>query len=272
MFEKKVYNLKIDEKFKNLIPPPTDEEYTQLEENIKKYGCREPICVWNETIIDGHNRYKICHQYSIPFYIQEIEFNSQEEIVTWICTNQLGRRNISEETRWYLIGKRYETEKKMKFHNSTRGTNQYTKNYNINTSDTERIKTSKKLGDEYNLAPATVKKYARYTKQLDILAKKNPEIISKILKGKIKISYENMEKLSKMQEKTVSKIKQQASNLTYSEIKKLLPKEKNKQIDIKVKETPVYDPDADIYSLSYTISSWISSIERTFTLVNFNNI
>ena len=82
MFEKKVYNLKIDEKFKNLIPPPTDEEYTQLEENIKKYGCREPICVWNETIIDGHNRYKICHQYSIPFYIQEIEFNSQEEIVT----------------------------------------------------------------------------------------------------------------------------------------------------------------------------------------------
>lgn len=70
--EKKVYKLNINDKFKNLIPPLSDDEYKQLEDNILRYGCREPLCVWNNTIIDGHNRYAICSKNNIPFSIQEI--------------------------------------------------------------------------------------------------------------------------------------------------------------------------------------------------------
>ena len=51
-------NLKIDPEFQNQIPPLTDDEYKQLEENILKEGkLLSPLIVWNNTLVDGHNRY-----------------------------------------------------------------------------------------------------------------------------------------------------------------------------------------------------------------------
>ena len=48
--------LKTDEEFKHLIRPLRQREYTQLEQNILSDGCRDPIVVWNDVIVDGHNR------------------------------------------------------------------------------------------------------------------------------------------------------------------------------------------------------------------------
>ena len=59
--------LKTDEEFKHLIRPLRQREYTQLEQNILSDGCRDPIVVWNDVIVDGHNRYEICMRYGIPF-------------------------------------------------------------------------------------------------------------------------------------------------------------------------------------------------------------
>ena len=53
-------NLKIDPEFQSQIPPLTDDEYKQLEENILKEGkLISPLIVWNNTLVDGHNRYAI---------------------------------------------------------------------------------------------------------------------------------------------------------------------------------------------------------------------
>ena len=59
----------------------------------------------------------------------------------------------------------------------------------------------------------------------------------------------------------------------YDSIKK--PKEKKKpQADIKpqIKITPQYDPDAEVSSLSLTIPSWVSSINRTKDTANLKAI
>lgn len=56
--------LKTDEEFKHLIRPLRQREYTQLEQNILSDGCRDPIVVWNDVIVDGHNRYEICMRQS----------------------------------------------------------------------------------------------------------------------------------------------------------------------------------------------------------------
>ena len=51
-------NLKIDPEFQSQIPPLTDDEFKQLEENILKEGkLLSPLIVWNNTLVDGHNRY-----------------------------------------------------------------------------------------------------------------------------------------------------------------------------------------------------------------------
>ena len=109
--EKRVWTLKIDKGFQELIRPLFKNEYLQLEENLMSDGCRELIAVWNDVIVEGHNRYKICTEHGIPFAVEEMSFSCREEAIAWICANQLGRRNLTEESRKYLIGKQYESEK-----------------------------------------------------------------------------------------------------------------------------------------------------------------
>ena len=107
-------NLKIDPEFQNQIPPLTDDEYKQLEENILKEGkLISPLIVWNNTLVDGHNRYAILQKHpEIYFSTMPLRFENREEAIAWICRNQLGRRNLSPEQKRYLLGKQYEAEKK----------------------------------------------------------------------------------------------------------------------------------------------------------------
>jgi len=92
--------LKIDPDFKNFIPPLSTAEFKQLEENIlSEKRCREAILIWKRFVIDGHNRYAICHMHNIPFEISKLNFDSKEDALIWIAENQLGRRNLSNATR-----------------------------------------------------------------------------------------------------------------------------------------------------------------------------
>ena len=86
--------MKIDVEFQSLIPPLTYEEKKMLEESILSEGCRDAIVVWNDTIIDGHNRYEICKKHGIPFETVNREFESRNEVIEWIIKNQFGRRNL----------------------------------------------------------------------------------------------------------------------------------------------------------------------------------
>lgn len=91
--------LKIDNEFRDLIPPLTSEEYEQLEKNLLKEGCRDSLITWNSTIIDGHNRYEICTRHKIQFNTVEHAFNNRDEAKEWIIRNQFGRRNLSAYQR-----------------------------------------------------------------------------------------------------------------------------------------------------------------------------
>ena len=274
MFEKKIHKLEIDLEFKKLIPPLSNEEKLLLEENIIRDGCREPICVWNNTIIDGHNRYEICCKNQIPFFIQEIKFKNRAEIKIWICVNQLGRRNISNEIKKYLIGKRYQMEKLL-FKNPN-GNNQYTieqKNENlIYTEESRKNRTSVtaiRLGHEYQIASRTVVDYSNYAKSLDILEKTEPTLVAKILSGDLKIGQKRVIKLSKQNPKIKNKLqKYLKGELTIQE-----PVNSQNTIHkITVKDMPQYDPDAEVVSLTFTIPSWIGSIDRVLEKESFENV
>ena len=91
--------LEVDPEFKALIRPLRKDEYLQLEVNLSIDGCRDPIITWNNIIIDGHSRYEICNRLHIPYAVREMPFENRERAIVWICSNQLGRRNITEETR-----------------------------------------------------------------------------------------------------------------------------------------------------------------------------
>lgn len=133
-----------------------------------------------------HNRYEICTRLNIPFRTRERHFDNREEAIIWICTNQLARRNISDETRRYLIGKRYEAEKVIA---SRRNYNGWTNTENGSNpvicpmkvidpdAQQEKIRTSQRIGDEYHLAHGTVEKYGTYSKAIDAIARKDPTML-----------------------------------------------------------------------------------------------
>ena len=91
--------LKINQRYKDLIPPLSDDELRNLEESILTHGCRDTIKIWKDTIIDGHNRYAICMKHGIPFKTTPVRFKSQGDAVVWIIDNQLGRRNLTNAAR-----------------------------------------------------------------------------------------------------------------------------------------------------------------------------
>ena len=105
--------MRIDSEFKTLIPPLTGEEYHGLEESILKDGCRDALVLWDDTIIDGHNRYEICTKHNIPFDTVQMDFDNREDAISWIIMNQFGRRNLPayERARLALRLKSYFTDK-----------------------------------------------------------------------------------------------------------------------------------------------------------------
>ena len=107
-------HLTIDPEFASKVPPLREEEFKQLEENILADGVViNPLIVWNSVIVDGHNRYHILQQHpEIQFTTYEKEFPDRYAAIAWICKNQLGRRNLTQEQYKYLIGERYEAEKR----------------------------------------------------------------------------------------------------------------------------------------------------------------
>lgn len=293
MTEKAYKQLDIDTEFKNLIRPLRKEEYMQLELNLVVDGCRDPIITWNNTIVDGHNRYEICNRLHIPYATQQIDFESREAAVIWICSNQLGRRNITEETRKYLIGRQYEAEKHAGCRKNANGYNQYMKSPETEIADSpddltsldrkeSNRRTAWRLGEEYHISSGTVQKYARYSQALDTIGKKVPELIPQILSGSYKISHENVVALSMMDAEEMQKLNRKigqgaAPFIRYSESRREISGEVSKptlQITDTpvIKTMPVFDPDAEVAGLTLTIPSWTSSIERTKSTADLNII
>ena len=191
-------NLKIDPEFQNQIPPLTDDEYKQLEENILKEGkLLSPLIVWNNTLVDGHNRYAILQKHpEIYFSTMPLRFENREEAIAWICRNQLGRRNLSPEQKRYLLGKQYEAEKKAA--KIFRG-NQYTlaKKSGSTHDDNHHSgkKTCDRIAEENGVSRASVLRASHYTRGIDIADNLSPGIKQKVFSGEVKFTNEEMSKL-----------------------------------------------------------------------------
>jgi ParB-like chromosome segregation protein Spo0J len=63
----------------------------------------------NYILIDGHTRYKICQNLGKSSNIKVFDLETTKD---WIILNQLGKRNITKETKSYLRGLQYKNEKK----------------------------------------------------------------------------------------------------------------------------------------------------------------
>lgn len=259
--------LKTDPDFQSLIPPLSRQAYEELELNIVCNGCREPIKVWGDYIIDGHKRYKICHEYEIEFNTEEILLKSREDAISWICADLLHNHELPENYQHYLIGRKYLAERTVGIMNIT-GTNQYT----LDSSGRKLHSgvTATKIGIEFHISHSTVSKYLQYAKAIDRLKAEFPDFGRKILYEEIKVSQDNIILLAKKQADEIKRIianSAENGKVTTSDIEGRADHIEKAVIPVAakatVKDMPAFDPDAYVSSLTLTIPSWISSIKRT---------
>ena len=190
-------SLIINPKFEQIIPPLTPEEFAQLEENILTEGrIINPIITWEDVIVDGHNRYKIALKHSqISFTTISKEFACDDEVVIWICNNQLGRRNITDSHREYLVGKRYDAEKNM--HGGDRKSAN-TKSSGQNDHLISHKKTREKIAEETGLTDTGVRRADEFARGVDIADEICPGTKGKILSEELTPRKKDIRAISKL--------------------------------------------------------------------------
>ena len=200
-------NLKIDPEFQSQIPPLTDDEFKQLEENILKEGkLLSPLIVWNNTLVDGHNRYAILQKHpEISFSTMPLPFESREEVLAWICKNQLGRRNLTPEQKKFLIGKQYSVEHRKPGGN---GNNQHTaaakktapeELCQIDTIPPTSAEASirKQIAERNNVSESYVVRSEKFMRGVQIMDQMIPGMREKILNKQVKVSKSDMHRLAR---------------------------------------------------------------------------
>ena len=200
-------NLKIDPEFQSQISPLTDDEFKQLEENILKAGkLLSPLIVWNNTLVDGHNRYAILQKHpEIYFSTMPLRFANREEALAWICKNQLGRRNLTPEQKKFLIGKQYSVEHRKPGGN---GNNQHTaaskktapeELCQIDTIPPTATDTSvrKQIAERNNVSESYVVRSEKFMRGVEIMEQMMPGMQEKILSGQFKVRDADLHRLAK---------------------------------------------------------------------------
>ena len=187
--------IRVDPEFQNKIPPLTEAEFKQLEDNILEAGrIYEPIAVWEQTgiIVDGHNRYKILLKHAakgnkIKHEIRLMSFADKWEAFDWMYKNQLGRRNLTDEQKTYILGKLYEARKHVVGSEKGGYGNQYKKVVSAQNGPTPIGRISDQIGKEQGVGKETVKRAGAFAKGIDVIRENDSELADQILTGQLNV-------------------------------------------------------------------------------------
>ncbi len=152
----------VDEEFRQLIPPMSQEQRDDLEQNLLRDGCLSPLIVWAEhrILLDGHNRKEICDRYGVEYGFRELSLSNRTAAADWIDANQLGRRNLTPEQMCLVRGRRY-NRLKLPHGGDRRSDGSKAQNDPLNAAD--------RLAEECGVSSATVKRDGQYADAVDKL-------------------------------------------------------------------------------------------------------
>ena len=182
----------LDEEFRTLMPALDEETFKLLEESVLKNGVEMPLVLWNGILIDGYNRYRICMEHDVPYTTIDKEFEVREEVLIWIITNQVARRNLTPLQLSRYRGLHYRAEKKVV--SNRKGRNQHSEVEFQN--ETQPTSTATRLAKRYNVSRSTIIRDSKAARAIEVIGEISPEAKVKILSGEILINKKELEVLS----------------------------------------------------------------------------
>ena len=184
----------VDEEFKRILPVRSKSELEGLENSILKYGCIEPLILWENILLDGHNRLKILMEHGLPIKTVSLELRSREEALVWLIDFQITRRNLTPMQLSYYRGLHYHTEKKI-ISNAV-GINQFSEVEEHNVPQPPKQSTAARLADHYNVSSMTIKRDAQVATAINTIGETSPETKTDILSGVTHITRKQLKELS----------------------------------------------------------------------------
>ena len=278
MNEKKEELRRVHPDLKRLYQPITEKSRSETAIPALHSTDRKTIDTWQGFLLSYPNGLSL-NSATASTDLIEHDFKDIDEAGSFVCSNQLRRKDLTNSYRKYLIGKKFCYEEAI-FHRD---------NKNIQNV---KSRIAYKIGEEENISGGTVLKYNAYSTAIDTIYKNAEELAFHILMEHLKVSHENTIELSRRASDEIryisrSVIQQRLKHLTYQDIRHecawkhtnskatISRSERREQKDTSsasIRQMPEYDPDADVNSLSMTIGSWVSSIKRVNQTVDFSTI
>ena len=181
----------IDEEFRNLLPVLPVKTFAMLEESLLEHGCIHPLTLWNNILIDGHNRYEIITKHSLPFTVISIEFDSRDDVIIWIITTQVARRNLNAKQLSYYRGLHYKTEKR-----SNGDANRFSQQLPLYQNDKVQESTAKRLAKYYNVSAPTIIRDEHFADAVIAVGETSAEAKRRILSGETEITRKHLRELA----------------------------------------------------------------------------
>jgi len=175
-----------------------------------------PLVLWNNILIDGHNRYGILTKHDLPFNTVSMEFGSRDEVLIWIISTQVSRRNLSAMQLTFFRGLHYNTDKKL------HGGNRHTQE--ISSAHNEHLKgnTASKLSEQYRVSPVTIRRDGEIAEVISAIGKVSPEAKRDILSGEARISRKQLRDMDYGSSDEIATIASEIISGTFAEKKQPL--------------------------------------------------
>jgi hypothetical protein len=171
--------------------PHAPDELALLTRSILDRGCEEPLTVWRATgiLLDGHARYRVCVEHTIPFEVIEIDLPDREAAVRLVLERQLGRRNLRPIAISYYRGRLYLSLRR-KVGRSSGGRK---------SGHSAPICTDQEVAARHGIDPRTIRRDAAFARDLDRLAQDMGDgFRQSVLSGEAKLTKKDIRTLAGM--------------------------------------------------------------------------
>lgn len=275
-----------DKTFKELNIPIPAAVRKEMSDRTRKNGRLEDIYVWNGYILTGYEQDDLCLKYHRSFTAKEMFFPRKSDAIAWVCNQQLKRVDLVWTARAWLISRLYEALRDIEKRKAAKDEFQYKKlspsNFaaSIPEQSRENVPLLKMLGEQFHYNKETIRRYVDFGRRLDRLEGAVPGIRERILTGNLEVTIKDMPALNRM---TAEDLKRMAED---RQCNKLVPprevrinieaEQKTRRrscirLETGIKKMPVYDPDAELNGLTYTIMAWIRAVRRARESGNLRN-
>jgi N6-adenosine-specific RNA methylase IME4 len=150
-----------------LFPVMPEDQFNALVEDIREYGLRDPVVIYEGKILDGRHRYRACR--ALGFEAPHVNY-AGDDALSYVISHNLTRRHLDESQRAMIAGK---------IANWKVGDNQFTKGGSIEPAKAiSNIEAAKRM----SVGKESVKRAKK------VLDKGSPELADAVESGKIAVS------------------------------------------------------------------------------------